>query len=167
VLDENWKDLPSRLRVAHQIQINVNWSERAGLRRVANNSDPELVVDGIATSLPYHVCLSELLFGEPLYRQRRELLGQAPQPTPRSPALDGGPPADAGVPSGPAAPTSSPAVTASPSAARSSAAPAAGGPAEAASPKADRPRTATPTATPTAPPQANPLAAPTIPGKKD
>jgi hypothetical protein len=158
VLDENWNDLPSRLGVAHQIQINVNWSERAGLRRVANNSDPELVVDGIATSLPYHVCLSELLFGEPLYRQRRELLGLGPQP-PRSPAFGGAPPADAGVPSGPASLTSSSGVTPSPSAASSSAAPAAGGPAEAASPKTDRPKTA--------PPQANPLAVPTIPGKKD
>ena len=75
MLDENWKDLPSRLGVAHHIEINVNWSERAGVRRVANNSDPELVVDGVAASLPYHVCLSELLFGEPLYRQRREMLG--------------------------------------------------------------------------------------------
>ncbi|HEY7372611.1 MAG TPA: hypothetical protein VIF57_10665, partial [Polyangia bacterium] len=26
-------------------------------------------------ALPYHVCLSELLYGEPLYRQRRTMWG--------------------------------------------------------------------------------------------
>lgn len=105
VLTENWKRLPPGIATAHRIEINVNWSERSGLHRVANNSDPELVMDGVATSLPYHICLSELLFGEPLYRQRRDLLGLAPLPTAHSLALTAA--TDAGVPDGAAAPTPS------------------------------------------------------------
>jgi len=80
VLDENWKHLPPKLATAKRIELGVNWSERAGLHRVANDSNPELVVDGVVTPLPYHVCLSELLFGEPLYRQRRSMLGLPPLP---------------------------------------------------------------------------------------
>jgi len=99
VLEENWKDLPPGLSAAKRIELNVTWSERAGLRRVANNSSPELVADGVAVSLPYHVCLSELLFGEKIYQRRREVLGLAPRPTAHSLAL--GP--DAGAPSDDAA----------------------------------------------------------------
>jgi hypothetical protein len=80
VLDENWKNLPPKLASAKRIDLAVNWSERAGVNRVANDSKPELFVDGVATPLPYHVCLSELLFGEPLYRQRRNVLGLPPLP---------------------------------------------------------------------------------------
>jgi len=75
ILDENWKGLPPGLHAAKRIELNVTWSERAGLRRVANDSSPELVMDGLTVSLPYHVCLSELLFGDKIYEQRRELLG--------------------------------------------------------------------------------------------
>src|SRR5213075_1498995 len=56
VLDENWKALPAGVAAAKRIELNVTWSERSGLRRVANNSRPELVVDGAVTALPYHVC---------------------------------------------------------------------------------------------------------------
>ena len=87
VLDQNWKNLPAKLNSARRIDLAVNWSERAGLQRVANDSKPELFVEGVATPLPYHVCLSELLFGEPLYRQRRTLLGLPPTPPPANPPL--------------------------------------------------------------------------------
>jgi hypothetical protein len=112
VLIENWKRLPEGLPTARRIEINVNWSERAGLHRVASNSNPELVVDGVATPLPYHVCLSELLFGEPLYRQRRDLLGLVPQSTAHSLALAPG--SDAGAPADAAAPAPVPAPTPAP-----------------------------------------------------
>jgi hypothetical protein len=46
------------------------------------NEDAELTVGREQLSLPYHVCLSELLFGEPLYRQRRVSLGLGPLPSP-------------------------------------------------------------------------------------
>ena len=49
-------------------------------------------------TLPYHVCLSELLYGEPLYRQRR-VMWNLPGPrdtAPPTPAPKGG-----GVASGP------------------------------------------------------------------
>lgn len=116
VLTENWKRLPPKLDDAHRIEINVNWSERSGLHRVANNSNPELVVDGVTTPLPYHICLSELLFGEPLYRQRRDMLGLAPRPAGHALALPPGSAAGAPVSHSPpaastvdvAAPTPSP-----------------------------------------------------------
>jgi hypothetical protein len=119
VLDENWKNLPPKLNSAKRIDLAVNWSERAGLHRVANDSKPELFVDGVATPLPYHVCLSELLFGEPLYRQRRALLGLpplTPSPTSHPVAL---PPAPSPIPApgaGAAAPSpvSSPAASPTP-----------------------------------------------------
>lgn len=80
VLRENWKRLPDELMTARRIEIQVRWSERSGVRRVVTNEDAELTVGDRETSLPYHVCLSELLFGEPLYRQRRVALGLAPLP---------------------------------------------------------------------------------------
>jgi len=110
VLEENWKGLPPGLPAAKRIELNVTWSERAGLRRVANNSSPELVTDGEPVSLPYHVCLSELLFGDRIYQRRREVLGLAPRPTAHSLALgaDAGAPTEAGTSSDGANPVSSP-----------------------------------------------------------
>ena len=81
VLNENWKRLPEGLADATRVELEVRWSEKAGLRRVASNGDAALIVAGRSSALPYHVCLSELLFGEALYRQRRELLGLTPLPS--------------------------------------------------------------------------------------
>jgi hypothetical protein len=100
VLNENWKALPIDLPNSHRIEIEVSWSERSGLKRVVTDSEPQLFVDGKPSPLPNHVCLSELLFGEPIYKQRRDMLGLAPLPTAHSLALtpepDGGAP-DAAV----------------------------------------------------------------------
>jgi hypothetical protein len=82
VLTENWRRLPDDVKTAAPIQLEVRWSERSGVRRVVTNEDAELTLGNSSVSLPYHVCLSELLFGEPLYRQRRVLLGLAPLPIP-------------------------------------------------------------------------------------
>jgi len=114
VLDQNWKNLPPKLGTAKRIDLAVNWSERAGLQRVANDSKPELFVDGVATPLPYHVCLSELLFGEPLYRQRRAMLGLPPPPAPANPPL-ALPPPPAPIPA-PDAGAAAPAPVSSPAA---------------------------------------------------
>ena len=102
VLDENWKNLPPKLNGAKRIDLAVNWTERAGVNRVANDSKPELFVDGVPTPLPYHVCLSELLFGEPLYRQRRNVLGLPPLPESHPLSL---PPAPSAVPPPPSGAT--------------------------------------------------------------
>ena len=105
VLDQNWKHLPPKLATARRIELGVTWSERAGLHRVANNSKPELVVDGVVTLLPYHVCLSELLFGEPLYRQRRSMLGLPPLPAGPPPVVPAEAPAGLMTPAGLMAPS--------------------------------------------------------------
>jgi len=133
VLEENWKDLPPGLSAAKRIELNVTWSERAGLRRVANDSSPELVADGVVVTLPYHVCLSELLFGEKIYQRRRDVLGLAPPPTAQSLALgpDAGPPAQIDADGGMGPSSSGPSATAdggSPPPYRSSAPPGLGSP---------------------------------------
>ena len=89
ILAENWKRLPDDITTASRIDIEVRWAERSGVRRVVTNEDAELTVGGSPSplALPYHVCLSELLFGEPLYQQRRVALGLGPLPSP--PAIVG------------------------------------------------------------------------------
>ncbi|MEP6653442.1 MAG: hypothetical protein ABJA82_08800 [Myxococcales bacterium] len=101
VLTENWRRLPDDVMTATPIQLEVRWSERSGVRRVVTNENAELTVGNSRTSLPYHVCLSELLFGEPLYRQRRLLLGLAPLPVPETASVPAAA-ADGGVVQGPA-----------------------------------------------------------------
>lgn len=75
-LDENWKDLPESLAKAARVELEVHWSAKAGVQRVVTDSDAELIVGRESFALPYQVCLSELLFGAPLYRQRRLLAGR-------------------------------------------------------------------------------------------
>jgi hypothetical protein len=92
VLNENWRRLPEQLETANEIEIEVHWSEKAGAKRVVTDRDAEISVGSQSWGLPYHVCLSELLYGEPLYRQRRSLWGlPLPSQTPSKPAAtDGG-----------------------------------------------------------------------------
>jgi hypothetical protein len=114
VLDDNWKSLPEPLAKADRIDIEVHWSAKAGVQRVVTDSDAELIVGRESFALPYQVCLSELLFGAPLYRQRRlmagrglpykSLLGDASK-------TDG---ADAGTPAAVAATVATPATTTTP-----------------------------------------------------
>ena len=93
VLNENWRRLPESVATADKIEIEVKWSEKAGAKRVDHRrggrdgrSAPETF------SLPYHVCLSELLYGEPLYRQRRVMWGLPlpGMPAKAAAATDGG-----------------------------------------------------------------------------
>jgi hypothetical protein len=93
VLNENWQRLPDGLATATKIELDVKWAEKAGSKRVITNEPVELEIGSETVSLPYHICLSELLYGEPLYRQRRAMWGlPLPQPaTPVAvPATDGG-----------------------------------------------------------------------------
>jgi hypothetical protein len=75
VLNENWRRLPESIAVANEIDIDVRWSEKAGTKRVVTDRPSELIVAGQSWDLPYHPCLSELLYGAPLYRQRRQMWG--------------------------------------------------------------------------------------------
>ena len=102
VLEQNWSNLPETLAKAPRVEIEAHWSEKAGVRRVVTNTDATISLPGQPPfALPYHVCLSEILYGEPLYRQRREMTGGTlPY---HSIFADGGLDlghADAGVPSG-------------------------------------------------------------------
>jgi hypothetical protein len=109
VLDENWNRLPETLPKAERVEIEVHWSAKAGVQRVVTDSDAELFVDGRSFPLPYQVCLSELLFGAPLYHQRREMAGR---PLPYKPLF-----AEGGVrlaPADAAAPDATPAVVPAP-----------------------------------------------------
>jgi hypothetical protein len=75
VLNENWRRLPEQIAGATQIEIDVHWSEKAGTKRVVTDRPSELIVGRETWDLPYHPCLSELLYGAPLYRQRRQMWG--------------------------------------------------------------------------------------------
>lgn len=98
ILDENWRRLPEGVAAAKRIDLEVQWSDKGGLRRVVTNEDAKLFLDDqkVEFALPYHVCLSELLFGAPIYHQRRDALGLAPLPLPRSMVVTD--PADGGAP---------------------------------------------------------------------
>jgi hypothetical protein len=115
-LSENWDRVPPGLLAAPRLELAVQWAEKAGVRRVVTTRDAQ-ISDGKATYyLPYHVCLSEFLYGAPLYKTRREMLGLAGTPMMEDaaappvalPGLDAGAAAampDAGpVPASPAAP---------------------------------------------------------------
>lgn len=83
VLGENWSKLPPALMSsASRIELRVKWAEKAGVRRVVTTEDAQISYDGNGVFLPYHICLSELLFGAPLYKTRRDLLGLPPLGTP-------------------------------------------------------------------------------------
>ena len=71
ILNENWRRLPETVETANAIEVEVMWSEKAGAKRVLTDEDAALTIGAESFSLPSHVCLSELLYGEPLYRQRR------------------------------------------------------------------------------------------------
>jgi len=92
VLNENWRRLPESVDTAPKIEIEVRWSEKAGTKRVVTDQEAELTVGGETVGLPYHVCLSELLYGEPLYRQRRAMWGLTLPgvPAAKPPVADGG-----------------------------------------------------------------------------
>ena len=102
VLNENWRRLPDQLTNASEIEIEVKWAEKAGTKRVITDGDSEIAVGNMSWALPYHPCLSELIYGEPLYRQRRAIWG-LPLPTPKPPASDAGAPTAAADGATPAA----------------------------------------------------------------
>lgn len=96
ILDNNWKRLPEQVAKAKRLEIEVYWAEKAGVKRVVTENDVELVIDRESHAMPYQVCMSELLYGEPLYRQRREMWGlplpklPVPAQASASAAADGG-----------------------------------------------------------------------------
>jgi hypothetical protein len=81
VLTANWKRLPPELVSAPSIDLEVKWAQKAGLKRVVTTEDARVMVDAKSWDLPYHVCLSDLLFGAELYDTRRAFL-QLPPPAP-------------------------------------------------------------------------------------
>src|SRR5262245_34197387 len=91
ILEENWRRLPDQVAGAGKIEIEVKWSEKAATKRVVTNEDAALAVAGETFNLPYHPCLSELLYGAPLYRQRRAIWGLPLSGAPAATAIaDGG-----------------------------------------------------------------------------
>lgn len=78
VLAHNWRRIPESLADASQVDVKVRWSERAENRFVVMTEAAELIIDQDSYALPYHHCLSALLFGQSLYRSRRVLLNLPP-----------------------------------------------------------------------------------------
>jgi hypothetical protein len=90
ILNENWRRLPESVETADKIEIEVKWSEKAGAKRVVTDEDAAMTIGPETFGLPYHVCLSELIYGEALYRQRRVMWGLPLPGMPAKPATDGG-----------------------------------------------------------------------------
>ena len=95
VLNENWRRLPDPIENATAIEIEVRWSEKAGTKRVVTDQPSELAVGNQSWPLPYHPCLSELLYGAPLvvpirsaFLSRRKFLAVR---LPRTPRVEIGP----------------------------------------------------------------------------
>jgi hypothetical protein len=74
VLESNWSSVPMEVAKASKIELEVSWSEKAGVARVVTDEEALLAVGPKSWALPYHVCLSDLLFGETLYDSRRAML---------------------------------------------------------------------------------------------
>jgi hypothetical protein len=81
LLTANWKRLPPELVNAPSIDLEVKWAQKAGLKRVVTTEDARVTAGARSWDLPYHVCLSDLLFGAELYDTRRAFL-QLPPPPP-------------------------------------------------------------------------------------
>ncbi len=104
LLHDNWRRLPEKLDTADRVEIEVKWSEKAGAKRVVTDNDAEMTIGGETFALPYHPCLSELLYGEPLYKQRRVMWGL---PLPGAAPDAGAPTSTSATPDAAAAPAAS------------------------------------------------------------
>jgi hypothetical protein len=78
ILANNWRRLPESLADASQVDMEVRWSERAENRFVVMTEDAKLMIGQESYALPYHHCLSALLYGQGLYQSRRILLNLPP-----------------------------------------------------------------------------------------
>ncbi len=78
LLTTNWGGLPEEVQKASALELEVRWSEKAGVKRVVTTEAAVLGADAKSFDLPYHVCLSDFLFGEELYRTRRTVLSLPP-----------------------------------------------------------------------------------------
>jgi hypothetical protein len=99
VLRENYDRLPPGLLTASPVELEVQWAEKAGVRRVVTTRDAQISDGGKGVKyLPYHICLSELLYGGPLYRTRRAMLNLPPLEAAPAAAVAATPPANAPPP---------------------------------------------------------------------
>jgi hypothetical protein len=74
ILETNWKSVPIEVAKASRVELEVSWSEKAGVARVVTDDEAVLSVGPKDWTIPYHVCLSDFLFGESLYDTRRAML---------------------------------------------------------------------------------------------
>ncbi|HEY0708273.1 MAG TPA: hypothetical protein VGG33_15820, partial [Polyangia bacterium] len=83
LLAKNWGSLPEEVSKAPALELQVRWSEKASVKRVITTEPAVLGAGGKDYELPYHVCLSDILFGEDLYKTRRTVLNLPPPPPSR------------------------------------------------------------------------------------
>ncbi len=75
LLAAHYTRLPPELGRARRLELEVEWASRAAVKRAVTDRSATLIIDGRGRDLPYHVCLSDFVYGEPLYRTRRDLRG--------------------------------------------------------------------------------------------
>jgi hypothetical protein len=82
LLEENWKPFPAVVLTASQVEVEVLWAEKVSTRWVVTDENVTLRAVGKTFVLAPHPCLTALLFGQPLFERRRELLGLPPLSAP-------------------------------------------------------------------------------------
>jgi len=93
LLAENWKPVPAEVLKTSEVDLEVRWCEKLGTRWVVNDENVEVRAAGKVVTLSSHPCLTSLLFGQPLFERRRELLGlPSLAPPPEAPPPDAGAP---------------------------------------------------------------------------
>lgn len=115
LLNAHWDKVPPEVLAAPNVVLEVEWAYRVGVRRLVTDADAHVTVPGRTWKLAYHVCLNDLLYGEALYRTRRELFGPTPATAPAGPA-QAAPPAVAPPVAPPSVPASAPPTVAPPAA---------------------------------------------------
>jgi hypothetical protein len=82
LLEENWKPFSAAVLTASQVEVEVLWAEKVSTRWLVTDENVTLRAAGKTFALAPHPCLTALLFGQPLFERRRELLGLPPLSAP-------------------------------------------------------------------------------------
>ena len=70
VLAAHFTRIPPTLGRAKHVDVEITWARKAGVKRALTDKDGHLFLDGKSYSLPYHVCVGDLIYGETLYAFR-------------------------------------------------------------------------------------------------
>lgn len=76
LLREEYRRVPDMAMTGPEarVQVKVTWWQAGGIRRVRNEGEIEVSVDGREFNFPPHPCVGEFLFGSEAYAMRRRFM---------------------------------------------------------------------------------------------